>query len=345
MFKGIDLSSDTATKPTAPMKQAMFEAALGDEQKGEDPTTLALEQQAAEMFGFSSALFLPSATMANQIALKTLCAPGEELLAAANCHLFNAETGGPAIHAQVLCKPIPTPSGIFSAADIQQHYQAIKRVLTPVSKLVSVENTINFGGGIAWTKAQLSEVVACAKALDLKLHMDGSRIFNAHIKTGLALHEIVAGFDTVTICLSKGLGCPMGALLLFDKTLLNQVRKLKHLMGGALRQSGIIAAAGLYALQHHIVRLQEDHDNALFLAQLLQAEVPELKLLNNPPPTNMVCFSWQSKNLAPIAFLEKATQHGVRFSQIDANIFRAVTHLDIKRADIQKAVATIKAFI
>jgi threonine aldolase len=341
MFSGIDLSSDTATKPTAAMKQAMCAAPLGDEQKNEDPTTLALEQMAADMFGFSSALFLPTATMANQIAIKTLCEPGEELLAASNCHLFNAETGGPAIHSQVICKPIPTVTGIFSATDIKQHVQTMKRVLTPVSRLISVENTTNFGGGIAWSKDQLDEVVDCAKKLGLKLHMDGARVFNAHIKNELPLHEIVTGFDTVTVCLSKGLGCPMGALLLFDKKYRPKIIRLKHLMGGALRQSGMIAAAGIYALQHHVKRLQEDHDNAYLFATLLLKSVPQLKLLNYPPPTNMVYFSWQGQQFSPIEFSDYATRQGVRFSQVAENIFRAVTHLDVSRDDMLKAVEVL----
>jgi threonine aldolase len=198
---------------------------------------------------------------------------------------------------------------------------------------------------MAWSKDQLAEVVDCVKKYELKLHMDGARLFNAHVKTQLPLHEIVSGFDTVTVCLSKGLGCPMGALLLFDKKYRPNVIRLKHLMGGALRQSGMMAAAGIYALQHHIKRLQEDHDNAHLFAALIHKNVPQLKLLNYPPAPNMVYFSWQGQQFSPRDFSEYATKRGVRFSQTDDNIFRAVTHLDVSREEVLKAVELLRSFI
>lgn len=341
MFKGIDLFSDTLTKPSAAMKAAMMAAEVGDEQKGEDPTTQQLEEMIAAMLGFDTALFVPSANMANQIALCALGESGDELIAAENCHLFFAETGGPAANAKLLAKPIDVPTGIFTVEDIKKHYRWNKGPRYPISKILSVENTTNMGGGLAWSQEQLQAVKSCAKELNLKTHLDGARFFNAAIKTGMKPAEIAAGFDTVTICLSKGLGCPMGALIVFKKEYYDKILRLKFLMGGALRQSGIVAAAGIYALQNNINRLQEDHDNAVLLAKLL-SENPAIKITNNPPATNMVFFEIDTKYSTPEKFNETCIKNGVRFSQVGNNRFRAVTHLDISTADIKNVAAKIK---
>lgn len=342
MFKGIDLSSDTATKPTAKMKQAMIEADLGDEQKGEDPTTRKLEEMIAQMLKFNSAMFFPSATMANEIALLALCERGDELLAAGNSHFFFAEAGGPAVHANVMCKPIYTKTGIFTAEDVKQHYCTLRGAHYPVSRLLSVENTANMGGGIAWSHVQLTQIVQCAKQLNLKLHMDGARFFNASVKTGLLPHQISAGFDMVTICLSKGLGCPVGALLAFDSAHYEKIRRLKQLMGGAMRQSGMLAAAGIYALTHHITRLEQDHQHAEILAQKLSENTKWIRLMNYPVPTNMVFFEWTSDKMTSEQFLAQCLEKGVRFSRAGLNCFRAVTHLDINREQIDSAAKIVK---
>lgn len=332
----IDLFSDTLTKPTLGMRKAILEADVGDEQKGEDPTTLKLEQMLAEMTGLSAAMFFPSATMASQVAIMALCERGDELLAAEIAHLFTSECGGPAVHAQVLAKPIPTATGIFSAEDVKKYYRLAASVHNPKSTLLSIENTTNIGGGIAWQQHELAEVIHCAKGLGLKIHMDGARIFNAHIKTGLSLKEICTGVDMVTICLSKGLGCPVGAVLAFDKSYYAKIRRLKQLMGGAMRQSGILAAAGIYALRHHIGRLEEDHKNATLLAERL-SDIPQIQLVKNPPDTNMVFFDWRSEKMSADQFNQVCIDHGVRFSRFGANRFRAVTYLDIFREHIEQA--------
>lgn len=342
MFKGIDLFSDTVTQPTPAMKQAMMAAELGDEQKGEDPTTRQLEERIAELLGHSAAMFFPSATMANEIAVRLLCEPGDELIAADNCHLFLAEAGGPAIHAGVMAKPIATKQGIFSDENLRESYRWSKGPHYPVSKLVSIENTTNMGGGVAWSLRQLEAVLDVSKELKLKTHLDGARFFNAVVKTGLAPRISAERFDTITICFSKGLGCAIGAALLFDKHYYDKVRRLKQLMGGAMRQSGILAAGCLYALDHHIPRLQEDHENAQLLAEKLSAGIPQIKVENNPPSTNMVFFTWHSEKISPAQFLTTCIEKGLRFSQTNSNRFRAVTHLGIERKDIEKAVRIIK---
>lgn len=343
MFKGIDLFSDTVTLPTEAMKKAMLAAELGDEQKGEDPTTRHLETLMAEMTGHEAALFFPSATMANEVAIRLLCEPGDELLAAENCHLFFAEAGGPAIHAGVLAKPIRTQNGIFTSADLHAHYRWNKGPHYPVSKLLSIENTTNMGGGIAWNLQELDDVLNAAQQLNLKTHLDGSRIFNAMVKTNSTLQQLTARFDAVTICFSKGLGCPIGAVLAFSQVHYAKVRRLKQLFGGSMRQSGMLAAAAIYALQNHVTRLAEDHQNAQYLAECLSKIGPQIVVEKAAQSTNMVFFNWQDSKISAQTFLERCIQQGVRFSQVDTQRFRAVTHLNITKQDVDKAVGIVKA--
>ncbi|OGT36247.1 MAG: hypothetical protein A3F11_06820 [Gammaproteobacteria bacterium RIFCSPHIGHO2_12_FULL_37_14] len=342
MFKGIDLSSDTATKPSLAMKKFMFDAEVGDEQKDEDPTTIQLEKIAAKLFNFEAAIFLPSATMANEIAICTLSNPGEVLLGAENCHLFLAECGGPAVHAQVVCRSIHTPTGIFTPDDIKQQNYWARGTHHPTVSVLSIENTTNFGGGYAWSKEELSAVMGCAKEFKIKTHLDGSRVFNASIKTNLSTQEIAQEFDMVTICLSKGLGCPIGALLLFNRIHYQNVRRLKKLMGGAMRQSGILAAAGIYALQHNITRLATDHKHAGLFAKEIDKLPAKIHLINNPPATNIVFFEWKAKNTSTTEFLNQCTKNGVRFSQVGKNKLRAMMHLDISYHDVVRAVEIVK---
>jgi threonine aldolase len=342
MFQGIDLCSDTATKPSQGMRNAMLKAIVGDEQKGEDPTTRQLEEMVAHLLGFDAALFLPSATMANEIAIWSLCEPGDELLVAQNAHIFVAETGGPAVHGRVMCKPIPTESGIFAPDDVKRCYPWSKNLNRPLPKLISIENTTNRGGGLAWSQEELNAIVNCASELGLKTHMDGTRLFNASIKTGLSPKAIATGMDMVTLCLTKGLGCPVGALLVFNQAYYPKVRRLKQLMGGAMRQSGILAAAGIYALNHHVDRLADDHQNAAFLAEAFSKNNAHINVTNNPPATNMVYFEWVSHRLTAHQFYEGCLQKRLRFAQVGENTFRAVTHLDIQLKDVQTAVKIVK---
>lgn len=344
MFTGIDVFSDTVTKPTLGMRKAILNAEVGDEQKGEDPTTRQLEELIAEKLGFEKALFFPSATMANEIAIRALCEPGDELFAAGNCHLFRSEVGGPAIIANVMCRPIYTETGKFINSDLARCHEDLQGVHNPRAKLISVENTTNMGGGIPWSFEELSSITSYAKQFHLKTHMDGARFFNAHIATGLNPQIIAKNFDMVTICLSKGLGCPVGALLVFHNEYYETVRRLKQLMGGAMRQSGIIAAAGIYALQHHINRLQEDHDNAQLLAKGL-SEIAEIHVINNPPATNIVLFDWLSPKISAKEFAQLCIEKGVRFSQIGKNRLRAVTHLGIMTEEIIRLNKIVKEIV
>jgi len=345
MFKGIDLYSDTLTKPTVAMRKMMANADVGDEQKGEDPTTFALEEKAAKLLGKSAVRFFPSATMANEVAIRLHCEHGDELIAYEHSHVLFAEVGGPAVHAGVQAKPIKTPTGIFAADDVRNAYRSIKGAHYPVTKLVAVENTTNMGGGCAWSMDEIDSVIGAAKELKLRTHLDGARLFNAVIKEGYSPERIASQFDTVTLCLSKGLGCPVGALLAFDDNHLERVIRLKQLMGGAMRQSGILAAAGIYALDNHVKRLRDDHSNAHRFAERVKEEIPALEVENNPPATNMIFFKLVTSSITPEQFLRNCEKNGVRYSHADANRFRAVTHLDISQSDIDSAIEIVKAVV
>jgi threonine aldolase len=342
MFKGIDLFSDTVTQPSRAMKEAMMNAELGDEQKGEDPTTRELEEIAADMLGQNAAMFFPSATMANEVAIRLLTNPGDELIAAEDCHLFFAEAGGPAVLSGVMARPIRTETGLFTNKDVREIYRWAKGPHFPVSKLLSIENTTNAGGGYAWEQKDIDDVLAIAKELNLKTHLDGSRLFNAVIKTKSTAKQIAGDFDTATICLSKGLGCPMGAVLAYPADDFAKVRRLKQLFGGAMRQSGMIAAAGIYALKNNIARLAEDHANAELLAEKMHAEIVEIHVENVKPSTNMVFFEWTGTHITPNEFLERSIGEGVRFSHFGERRFRAVTHMHITRDDINKIITILK---
>lgn len=281
--------------------------------------------------------------MANQIAIKLLCNPGDELIAAENCHLFTSETGGIAIHSGVMARPIPTKTGIFTAQDLYNicSWQRKGRYY-PKPACVSIENTTNLGGGLAWDLETLSAVLKTAKKFNLKIHLDGSRLFNAAIKLGVEPKELTAGFDTVTICLSKGLGCPIGAVLSFSNNYFEKAMKYKHLFGGALRQSGILAAAGLYAIQHNISRLAEDHAHAALFANRLNIEVPQIKVEFHPQSTNMVFFSWQGEQLSSEQFYKKCLEKEIRFLRVSENRFRAVFHNGINFQSLCYAINYIK---
>ncbi|MBI4126145.1 MAG: threonine aldolase family protein [Deltaproteobacteria bacterium] len=339
MFHGIDLYSDVVTQPTPGMRKAIAEAEVGDEQRGEDPTTARLESMAAAVLGKEAATFLPSATMANEIALRLHIEPGDVIIAAANAHIFFAETGGPAVHAGALARPIETNDGTFTGQDVERRCTWPVGPHFPRTRLVSVENTTNMDGGIPWDMNRLADVVSVAKRNNLKLHLDGSRLMNAVVASGVSADAIARSFDTVTLCLSKGLGCPMGALLAHAVCDTDRIRRLKQLMGGALRQSGMVAAAGIYALTHHIDRLADDHSNARYLAELL-SDISDI-VLEKPPATNMLFFRLRDPQKEK-TFAERCLSNGIRFCLVGTNRFRAVTHLNITRADIERAVVLVR---
>src|SRR5436190_4960912 len=270
----IDLFSDTATRPSPGMRRAMADAEVGDEQRGLDPTTLALQERGADLLDKEAALFLPSATMANLIACRLHTRPGEAVILEARCHVLNSEGGGLAVHSGLVPRPIWGERGQFTPAQVEEQLSGSSPYRPPTT-LLSCEQTHNAGGGSVWAAQQLEAVCAVARSAGLKTHLDGARLFNAAVAAGVPADRFTAPFDTAMICLSKGLGAPAGALLAGSAEAMGRARVLKQLFGGSMRQSGILAAAGLYALEHHVERLAADHDHARRLARGL-ASIPVL---------------------------------------------------------------------
>lgn len=335
----IDLFSDTITRPTPAMRAAMAAAEVGDEQRGEDPTTRRLEERAAELLGQETSTFLPSATMANAIAIQLFCGPGDEILSAENGHVLNYEAGGAAVHARAAVRSIPTWTGIFGKNAVLQRLRQ-DTPHAPRPRLVVVENTTNAGGGRPWPLEESDGVLQAAHENGLRVHLDGSRLFNAAVALQLPSSRLGQGFDSVTLCLSKGLGCPVGAVLAHCRDLSPQVRRLKQLMGGAMRQSGILSGAGLYALEHHVQRLAQDHANAAALAEGLE-NISQLVVEKIPLRTNMVYFEVPDR-YSPDRLEQELQSDGVRVSRVNQRRFRAVTHLDVSADDIERAVKVFR---
>jgi threonine aldolase len=332
----IDLRSDTATKPSAGMRAAMAAAEVGDDQRGEDPTVNELERRAAELLGQEHAVYLPTATMANQIALRILTEPGDELLAEENCHILLSEQGGPAVHSGLVTRPITGTAGRFSPDDVRRLMRDRTSMHMSRTRLVTIENTHNSSGARCWPFEEIDAVVSAARELDLKLHLDGARLLNAAVATGVPAAEYGRRFDTVTLCLSKGLGCPLGALLATSSELAWKARRMKHLFGGAMRQAGIVAAAGVYALDHNVERLADDHARARRLAEALHdAGVPvDLEQVE----TNFVQIDCEPLGLTREEALVRLREHGVLLSTtVWPTKLRAVTHLDVDDDDIEAA--------
>ncbi len=336
----IDLRSDTATKPSAGMRAAIAAAEVGDEQKREDPTVNELERRAAELLGQEEAVYLPTASMANQIALRILTEPGDELLAEENSHILLSEQGGPAVHSGLVTRPIAGTAGRFSPDDVRRLMRDRTSMHMARTRLVSVENTHNSSGGRCWPLEEIDAVVATARELDLRAHLDGARLLNAAVATGVAAAEYGRRFDTVTLCLSKGLGCPLGALVATSSELAWKARRMKHLFGGAMRQAGIVAAAGVYALDHNVERLADDHARARRLAEALhEAGVPiDLEQVE----TNFVQVDVEPLGLTREEALARLKEHGVLLSTtVWPTKLRAVTHLDVTDDDVDAAIDAV----
>jgi threonine aldolase len=336
----IDLRSDTKTKPSPAMRAAIAAAEVGDEQRREDPTVNRLEAMAAELLGQDEAVYVPTATMANEIALRVLGEPGDEVVGEENSHIFVSELGGPAVHAGLMTRQLHCVNGRFTPEQLLETVRHTDGTHVPATKIVSVENTHNQSGGRVWPLDELQAVVDTARELDLRLHLDGARVLNASVALGVPAAEIGRPFDTVTLCLSKGLGCPLGALIAGSPERMVEARRLKHLFGGAMRQAGIVAAAGVYALEHNIERLADDHARARRLAEgLFEAGVPvELEQVE----TNFVQVDVAPLGLAWDEALARLAEQGVGLSAtMHPTKLRAVTHLDVGDDDIERAVELI----
>jgi threonine aldolase len=337
----VDLSSDTSTRPSAGMRKMMADAEVGDEQKGEDPTTNALQERVAALLGKEAAVFLPSGTMCNQIALLVHCRPGDEIIAADMAHIFTSEAGGGSALAGAQTWPLQTQRGIFSAAQVESALRTTGGHHSPRSRLVAVEQTVNRSGGAVWPLDALESVGGMARRHGLAMHMDGARILNAVVASGVAAKRMAAPCDSVWLDLSKGLGCPVGGVLAGSQAFIDEAWRWKHRLGGALRQSGMLTAAGLYALDYNVDRLAEDHANARQLAELL-GNIKGVRIINPEVETNIVFVDSAASGRRPNDIVVALLQHGVRMGTSYGGMIRAVTHLDVTSADMETAAVAFK---
>jgi threonine aldolase len=335
----VNLYSDTQTKPTAAMKAAMMEAEVGDEQNGSDPTVLALCERMAALMGKQAAMFLPSGTMCNQIAILGHCRPGDEIIAHHTAHILTSEGGGPGALAGAMILGLPGEEGQFTADTVRAALRPKSRH-SPPQTLLEVEQTANAGGGAVWSLDALNDVAAVAHENGMATHMDGARLMNAVVASGTPAAEMVAGYDTVWLDFTKGLGAPLGAVLAGSTEFIGAAWRWKQRMGGSLRQAGICAAACLYALDHNIDRLAEDHANAKNLARGL-AQVPGLAV--KMPETNLVYIDTSASGIDATELARRAAHQGVLISVMGHHRARACTHLDVSAAQVAEAEAVIRS--
>ena len=332
----INLYSDTQTRPTDGMRAAIASAVVGDEQRGLDPTTRRLEERVAELLGFETAVLLPSGTMCNEIAMRLHARPGgDEVILDRTAHPVNSEAGGPAVVSGLMVRVLDGDRGVFTGADLEAAVRPTGNRYTPRSRLVCVEQTSNLGGGRVWPASVVHDVLDVAARFGLRTHLDGARLLNAVVATGVPASSFASGFDTAWIDFTKGLGAPVGAVLAGSRELIDEAWRWKQMLGGAFRQSGMVAAGCLYALDHHVSRLAEDHLHARVLAEGLAA-LPGVRLDVSTVETNIVIFSVDD---APGLVARLADR--VELQAFDAHRVRAVTHLDVSRADVESAVAAI----
>jgi len=334
-MKTIDLRSDTVTKPSAAMRQAIAAAEVGDDVFRDDPTVIKLEQEVARMLGKEAALFVPSGTMGNQVALRVLSQPGWELLCDRECHAVCYEAAGPAVHSHLMVNLLTTERGMISADMVRQNVRE-KNIHIPETHIVALENTHNRHGGTILPQEEILEVRRVADEFGLLMHLDGARIWNAHVATGLSLPQLTAPFDSVQCCLSKGLGAPVGSMIVGSVEFIDKCRRVRKVFGGGMRQVGILAAAGLYALKHNIARLADDHANARLLAEGLQ----KFRLFYvdmSRVQTNIVIANITT-DVTSVQVLEKLKTVGVWAVPFGPKKLRFVTHLDVTRADCEEAL-------
>jgi len=337
----VDLRSDTVTRPSAGMRAAMSGAEVGDDVLGDDPTVIRLQERSAELLGHEAALFVPSGTMANQTALKVHCEPGDDVLACDGAHLMWYEAGAAGAIAGVQIRSIGR-AGRFSAEDVAGAYQS-GGPTQPPTRLVCVENTHNRAGGVVWPREDVAEVVATARRLGMRLHLDGARLLNAAAVAGVAPKVLAHGFDTVSLCFSKGLGAPVGSVLAGSRASIARALRFRRMLGGGMRQAGVLAAAALWALDHNVERLAEDHANARWLAERLAA-VPGL-VVDATPPSNIVMVDLGPGLPAAREVSARLSTRGVLCLPFGDRRLRLVTHLDVDRDACTRAAETLAAVI
>jgi threonine aldolase len=339
----IDLRSDTVTSPPPAMRQAMAAAPVGDDQYGEDPSVNRLQERIAELLGKEAALFVPSGTMANQIGLKILTRPGDDVVVGDEAHIVWHESGAAAANSGVQFTAVGR-GGLFTAADLRAAYKPPGHIVFPPTTVVAVENTHNRGGGVVFPQHDAVAICAAARELGLASYLDGARLFNAAAATGLSLGELAAPFDVVSVALSKGLGCPVGSLIVGRRDVISRAVRARRMFGGAMRQSGILAAAGLYALDHNLARLREDHDNARLIAERL-VQLHSVKLDLATVQSNIVIFRMAENEPDAATIVARAQKVGVLISAFGVRTLRAVTHLDVTRDQCRRAADLLAEII
>lgn len=338
----IDLRSDTVTRPSPEMRKAMYEAEVGDDVFKEDPTVNKLEEYAAELLGKEAALFVPSGVMGNQICLNVLTNPGDEVICEKDSHIFNYESGSPAALSGIQLHPIDGKLGVFTADQVEPIIRPESAYYMPRTKVIEVENTHVRAGGTIWLIENILALKKIVEKYNLSYHLDGARIWNASVATGISVKEYASHFDSISCCLSKGLGAPVGSLIGGTKEFIKEAYRVRKAWGGGMRQVGILASAGLYALKNNIPRLAEDHANAKYLAEKI-SELKNVDINLFSVQTNIVTF--RPTEVSPENVIEKCEEEGLLISTGKIGWLRAVTHLDVNREQIQKAVEIIGRII
>ena len=338
-MKEIDLRSDTVTRPTKGMMQAMMTAEVGDDVYKEDPTINALEKKLADMFGMDEALFFPTGSMANQAAIKLHTQPGEQLICDKWAHVFNYEGGGVSFNSGVSCKLVDGDRGMITASQVEENINAPDFYHSPLTTLVCLENTTNKGGGACYELETIQEIREVCDRHELGLHLDGARLFNAFAEKDYTPKDFGKVFDTISVCLSKGLGTPMGSVLIGKKSLMKNAIRVRKVLGGGMRQVGFMAAAGIYALDNHLEQLKKDNDRALELSELLSKQ-PYVKSLE-PTETNIIIF-YLKDDVKELEFMQKLDEKNIRISNMGQGKLRIVTHLDYSEEMHQFFKETLK---
>jgi threonine aldolase len=337
----IDLRSDTVTRPTVAMRAIMAQAPVGDMQYGDDPSLNALELRVAELLGKEAALWLPSGTMANQVALRVLTRPGDDVLVGTEAHSVWHEAGGSAANAGVQFTEIGS-KGLFTADDVRQHVKPRHSAVLPIpgTTLIQVENTHNRHGGLVWRQSDIEDIGIAAKVLGLAYYLDGARLWNASIATGLAPARIASPFDLVSVAFSKGLGAPAGSVLAGNRELIHAAIRHRRMLGGAMRQVGMFAAACDYGLTHHFHRLAEDHEHAQMIATRI-SQAPNVEMASSTVASNIVVFELRNTKLSAPILVERAKQKSVLINALGPGKVRLLTHLDVSRAQCIEAAEVI----
>lgn len=337
-MKIIDLRSDTVTRPSQEMRKAMYEAEVGDDVFKEDPTVNKLEEYAAELLGKEAALFVTSGVMGNQICLNVLTNPGDEVICERDAHIFNYESASPAKLSGIQLLPVEGKNGVFTADQIEPLIRPASAYYMPRTKVIEVENTHNRASGAVWPLEKIIDLKNLARKYHLFYHLDGARIWNASVATGISVKEYASHFDSISCCLSKGLGAPVGSIIAGTKDFIKEAYRVRKSWGGGMRQAGILAAAGLYALKNNIERLKEDHDKAKYLAQRI-SENPNLEIDVEAVQTNIILF--KPLRLSVEEGIRLCKEEGLLLSVGKVDLIRAVTHMDVSFDDIKKSADII----